>query len=98
MNNLINLTMKIELTKMTSKGQVVIPQDIREEKNLKEGEKFLVYDTDDSIVLKRVSNMEESKDIKEFEDLFSKTWKIAESKGITKKDVEDEIKKHRKNA
>jgi len=28
--------MDIEITKMTSKGQVVIPQDIRKEKGLKE--------------------------------------------------------------
>lgn len=88
--------MDIETTKMTSKGQVVIPLDIREEKGLKEGERFLVYDIDDSIVLKRIRNLEKAKDIEEFEKVFAKTWKIAEERKITKKDVEEEIKAYRK--
>ena len=46
--------MDVEITKMTSKGQVVIPQDIRRDKGLKEGEKFLVYDMGDNIILKKI--------------------------------------------
>lgn len=88
--------MEIDITKLTSKGQVVIPQEIRKEKKLKSGERFLVYDTEDSIVLKRIKNLEESRDIKEFEEIFKKTWKIAKSKGITRKDVEKEITEYRK--
>ena len=34
--------MKMELTKMSSKGQVVIPQDIREQVGLSEGETLVV--------------------------------------------------------
>ena len=86
--------MSIEITKITSKGQVVIPQDIRKEKGLKEGEKFLVYDIDDSIVLKRIKNLEKAKSIDKFEEVFSSMWKTA--KGITKKDIAEEIKAHRK--
>ncbi|MAG47591.1 hypothetical protein CL617_03220 [archaeon] len=88
--------MDIDITKLTSKGQVVIPQEIREEKKLKSGERFLVYDTEDSIVLKRIKNLKEAKDIKEFEEVFAKTWKIAKSRNVTKKDVEKEIVEHRK--
>ncbi len=88
--------MEIEITKLTSKGQVVIPQGIREERGLKSGEKFLVYDTDDSIVLKRIINLQEAKDINELEEIFAKTWKIAKSRNITREDVEKEIMKYRK--
>lgn len=88
--------MEIEITKMTSKGQVVIPQDIREEKNLKDGEKFIVYDTDDSIVLKRIKNLEKATNIENFEKIFAKTWKIAKQRKITKKDVAKEIQDYRK--
>jgi len=97
-NNLTILTMEIDITKLTSKGQVVIPQEIREGKKLKPGERFLVYDIEDSIVLKRISNLEGTKNIKEFEKIFSKTWKIAKSRGINKKDVEKEIADYRKDA
>ena len=88
--------MNIEITKMTSKGQVVIPQDIRERKELEEGEKFIVYDTDDSIVLKRVKNLEKVKDAKELEKVFGSLWKTAAIKNIGEKDVEREIAFHRK--
>jgi len=88
--------MDVEITKMTSRGQVVIPQDIRQSRGLKEGEKFLVYDTGDSIVLKRVKNLQKAKDIEEFEKTFSSMWKTAKTKGIAKKDVTEEIKAYRK--
>jgi len=88
--------MDIEITKMTSKGQVVIPQDIRKGKNLKEGERFLVYDIDDSVILKRIKNLEKSKTREEFEKIFSSMWKTAKARNITKKDIAEEIRKYRK--
>lgn len=86
----------IEITKMTSKGQVVIPQDIREGKGLVDGEKFLVYDMGDSIILKRIKNLEKAKDKEEFDRVFRSMWKTAKARGITKKDVAGQIKEHRK--
>ena len=76
---------------MTSKGQVVIPQDIRNEAGLTVGERFFVYFTDDSIILKRTKNLEESKEIERFHKVFCSLWKNAEKRGITPKDVESEI-------
>lgn len=90
--------MAIEITKMTSKGQVVIPQEMREEKGIKEGERFLVYDLSDSIVLKRVKNLEAAKSIDEFEKVFSSTWAVAKKSGVKEKDVEAEIASYRKSA
>jgi AbrB family looped-hinge helix DNA binding protein len=88
--------MNIEITKITSKGQVVIPQDIRERKEIGEGEKFIVYDTDDSIILKRVKNLEKVKDVKELEKTFGSMWKTTKTKNINEKDIENEIATHRK--
>ena len=88
--------MGIEITKMTSKGQVVIPQDIRKDKGLKEGEKFLVYDIGDNIILKKIRNLENAEDMEEFEKVFSSMWQTAKAKGITKEDVAEEIKAYRK--
>lgn len=90
--------MEIEFTKLTSKGQVVIPQEIREKKKIRTGERFLVYDIDDSIVLKRIQNLKESKTMKEFEDTFASMWKTAKEKGVTRDDAEKEIEAYRKNA
>ena len=88
--------MEIEITKLTSKGQVVIPQDIRENKKIKAGEKFLVYDLDDSIILKRIQGLKGTNTMQEFEDTFKSMWKTAEAKKLTKEDVEREIENYRK--
>jgi len=88
--------MSVEITKMTSRGQVVIPQDIREENNIKEGERFLVYDAGDSIVLKRIKNLESAKNIDEFEKVFSSMWKTAKARRIDKKDIAKEIEAYRR--
>lgn len=91
-NILTNLTMEIEITKITSKGQVVIPQGIRDKEGIKEGESFFVYGDGDSIILKRTKKLKASKNIKEFEKVFKNSWKTAKEKGITKEDVVEEIK------
>ena len=88
--------MEIEITKITSKGQVVIPKDLREREKIKDGEKFFIYGNGDSIILKRAKKFENSKDIEEFEKLFKSTWKIAKERGITKEDVAKEIQAYRK--
>jgi len=88
--------MAIEITKMTSRGQVVIPQDIRESKDLKEGEKFIVYDLNDSIILKPVKNLEKVKNIDDFEKIFSSLQKTAKSQRITRLDIKKEIEAYRK--
>jgi len=43
--------MKIDTTKMSSRGQVVIPLDMRHD--IKEGEKLIVIRKDDEIILKK---------------------------------------------
>ena len=94
--SLTNPIMDIDLTRMTSKGQVVIPQDIRDHMGLKEGERFMVYDTDDSIVLKRMKGLERASGVEEFENAFASMWKTASSRRISPKDVSAEINAHRR--
>jgi AbrB family looped-hinge helix DNA binding protein len=48
---------EIGITKMSSKGQVVIPLEMR--KNLKEGEKILVIERDGKLILKKATDMDE---------------------------------------
>lgn len=88
--------MNIEITKMTSKGQVVIPQNIRERKEIEEGERFIVYDTEDTIVLKRVKNLEKVRDVKALEKTFSSLWRTAQIRKIKEEEIETEIASHRK--
>ncbi len=54
---------QISTTKMTSKGQVVIPEEIREYMRLESGVKFIVMATNDSIIFKTIKPLPQ-KDIK----------------------------------
>ena len=50
--------MDINITRMSSKGQVVIPQEMRE--NFKEGEKILVIQVGDKLILKKATDLDEN--------------------------------------
>ncbi len=45
----------IATTKMSSKGQVVIPEEIRESLSLRNGTKFVVLGEDDVVILKVIA-------------------------------------------
>ena len=50
--------MDISITKMSSKGQIVIPLEMRE--NLKEGEKIVLIKNGKQIILKKASEMDKN--------------------------------------
>ncbi len=89
--------MEVEITKMSSRGQVVIPQDIREKEGITEGEKFLVVNMGGTILLKRVKNIN-AKTADDFEQTFKSLWKTAKISGVTERDVESEIEDFRKSS
>ncbi len=86
---------QIDITKMSSKGQVVIPQDLREGFN--EGDKIVVIRNNDQIILKRADKMNKQlrEDI-EVAKRVEQAWKeIDEGKG--KKYSVEEFKRRLKN-
>mgnify|MGYP001607556105 CR=1 FL=1 len=48
---------EIDITRLSSKGQVVIPTSMR--KGFKEGEKLMIIKSNDKIILKKASEMDE---------------------------------------
>lgn len=58
-----------EITKMTSKGQVVIPAEIREELDLDEGTQLVVSRMGDLVLMKKISVADPKQ---EFEELTGK--------------------------
>lgn len=56
-----------EVTTISEKGQVVIPQSIRKELGIKPKNKFLVYGKGDTIIMKKL-NLPDMK--KEWEEIF----------------------------
>lgn len=45
----------VATTKLSSKGQVVIPEDIRDQLGLKEGQRFVVFGHGDTVILKGIT-------------------------------------------
>ena len=82
---------EMETTRMSSKGQVVIPSSFR--KHIKEGDTLLVLKNNDQIILKPASAMDKqlAEDL-EFARRTEEAWKeIEEGKGV-KMSVDDFLK------
>ena len=85
---------KPDVTVVSGKGQVVIPQTIRKELGFEPKTKLLVYKCQDTVILKKleVPDLE-----KELEAMYKRIDKrIAKYGALTQEDVEEEIQKYRR--
>ena len=82
----------VEVTSISSRGQVVIPRKIIEKLHLHEGEKFVVIGEEDTIVFKKLGMSY----FKGFDQLVKKTRKFVKNKGLKETDIEESIRKLRK--
>lgn len=89
--------MPAETIKMSSRGQIVIPQDIREEIKATEGTIFSVVSAKDTIILKKVSTPSKEDLIKEIEAIALEGRKRVEKLGIKESDVPELIQRVRKS-
>lgn len=81
----------IATTKLSSKGQVVIPENIRKKLRLKPGAQFVVVADNDVVILKNIT----APKLDEFDGLIAKARKAARKAGLKKSDVENAITKVR---
>ena len=85
----------INITKMSSKGQVVIPADMRED--IKEGEKLLIIKSGNQIILKKASNMDRQlKEDLEFARRTEEAWKRYNEGKFKTMDFDDFLKEMKK--
>ncbi len=75
-------------TKVSSKGQVVIPANIRKAANLKKGEKILALAIDDTIILKKIVD-------KSFKETLKPVWEKVRQMGLTEEDINAVIEEAR---
>ena len=74
---------ELATTKMSSKGQVVIPEDIRKRLILKAGSRFVVVGEKDVVILKAISEPS----MEEFDYLISEARKQARRVGMKRSDI-----------
>jgi len=74
------ITMEIAVTRVSSKGQVVIPVEIKKATGIKEKEKLLVIALGDTIILKKISG-------KTFEQTVRPIWEKARQLGFAEEEI-----------
>ncbi len=88
--------MIIETVKMSSKGQIVIPQGMREELNAGEGTIFAIAKTESTVVLKKLETPSKEQLLKELKELTKEGAELARRKGIkNEQDIIGLIQKRR---
>lgn len=83
----------MELVKMSIKGQLVVPQTIRETSNLNPGERFVAFPVEEGVLFKKI----EIPQVKlEWQQLAKEVQARFRKQGIKKSDVSEAVKWARK--
>jgi AbrB family looped-hinge helix DNA binding protein len=82
----------VATTRMSSKGQVVIPEDVRRALGLEVGAQFVVMGDGDTVVLKRIAVPAKS----ELRAMIGKIRSQARRAGLKSSDVGDAVRRVRR--
>lgn len=80
-------------TRMSSKGQIVIPETIRKQLNLKAGAQFVVVGEDDIVILKVIT----APSMEPFDALIQQARQQAKLAGLKRADITNAVSKVRGN-
>ena len=70
-----NKTKLVDIVKVSSKGQIVIPKEIRESFGIVPGRKLIVFTRDEEILLKKVEKLS-------IKEISERIGMVAEKRGI----------------
>ena len=83
--------MDVAITKMSSKGQVVIPAEMRD--TLHEGDKILIIHNDNQLIMKKATKLDENlREDLEFAKRTEEAWKSYERGEFKSMDSKDFLK------
>lgn len=87
--------MDISITKMSSKGQIVIPAEMR--LNIKKGEKLVLIKNKDQLIMKKASDLSKNlEDDLKFAKRTEAAWKRYEKGEFIEMDFDDFIEQMKK--
>ncbi len=84
----------VEITRISTKGQIVIPRRIRDKFELEEGNVLSVMESDDAIVLRKI----ESSKVKSWEEATKPFRDASKKSGFTQEDLFKIIAESRLNS
>ena len=80
--------MDFEIATIGERGQVVIPQSLRNDMSLHKGDKFMILQRGDMLVFKKLR----APSIEDFDKMLKKSHTHAKKHSLTEKDLQDAIK------
>jgi AbrB family looped-hinge helix DNA binding protein len=86
-----NAMAPVATTKLSSKGQVVIPEEVRNQLGLKAGDQFVVVGEGDAVILKTIT----PPSIRDFDAIIEKARKQARATRMKRSDIAKAIAKVR---
>jgi AbrB family looped-hinge helix DNA binding protein len=86
----------VDTVRMSSKGQIVIPQDIREDLHADEGTVFAVMASGDCVILKKIDKPSTDELMKDLERIAREGRKRLTSLGIHERDIPKIVEKRRR--
>jgi AbrB family looped-hinge helix DNA binding protein len=81
----------VAMTKMSSRGQVVIPENVRDELGLKTGSQFVIIGQGDVVMLKLIS----PPSMDDYNELKRRLRRQAREAGLSRSDIDKAVKKVR---
>ena len=85
--------MEVEMTRVSEKGQVVIPSALRSQMKIKKSDQFLVFGEGNTIILKKI---EKPAVKKTFDEVVKPIREAAKKEGFSRGDLDDLIREVRK--
>ena len=73
----------VAVTRMSSKGQVVIPESLRQQLGLESGTRFIVMGENDVIILKAI----QTPSMRDFDHMIAKARRQARQAGMNRSDI-----------
>ena len=83
----------VATTKLSSKGQVVIPEEIRTRLGLEPGAQFVVVGDRDVVILKAIR----APSMSQFDELLQRARKAAREAGLKRADISEAIRRVRRS-
>ncbi|MFT4304606.1 MAG: AbrB/MazE/SpoVT family DNA-binding domain-containing protein [Candidatus Woesearchaeota archaeon] len=85
--------MQVELTRISEKGQIVIPSSLRKEMKINRSDQFMIFGQDGTVILKKI---EKNVFKKTFDEISKPLQKVSKQAKLSRTDLMRSIKDVRK--